>query len=108
MSGVVVPTTMKSMSAGRETGAFDGLFRRFRRQIGRGDAGLDDVALADAGPLQNPFVAGVYHLLEIGVGEHFRRHVGGETGDARTAHGARRIVYHRRESLPGAVSPKYS
>ena len=93
---------------GREPGAFDRLLGGFGGQVGRRDARLDDVPLTNASALQDPFVAGLDHLFEIGVGEHFRRHIGGETGDARTAQGARRSVYHRRESLPGAVSPKYS
>ena len=110
MSGVVVPTTMKSMSAGVSPARSIALHRRLARQVGRRDAGIDDVALADAGALQDPFVAGIDHLLEIGVGEHARRHVGRQAGDARAAQRARggRRGYHSRESLPGAVSPKYS
>ncbi len=67
---------------------------------------IDDVTLADAGALQDPFVAGFDHLLEVGIGQDAGRHIGGEAGDARTSRNARRGVYHRRVSLPGAVSPK--
>jgi hypothetical protein len=88
--------------ARRESRAGDRLARRLDREIGRRHARVDDVALADAGPLQDPLVARVDHALEIRVGEHAGRHVGGEAGDARTLHRARRRDYHRRESLPGA------
>src|SRR6185436_17082718 len=77
-------------------------------QVRRGDARIDDVALADAGALKDPFVVGLDQLFEVGVGEHSRRDVRREAGDARTRQRARRGVYHRRESLPGAVRPKYS
>ncbi len=73
-------------------------------EVGRRDARIDDVALADAGALQDPFVAGLDHLLEIGVGQDFRRDIGGEAGNL---HGPERLRYHRR-SFAGAVNPKYS
>ena len=76
VSGVVVPTTMKPMSVGREPG-----FRESPRSAAGSamsdvrDAGIDDVPLADAGALQDPLVGRVDHLLEIGVRQHARRHV---------------------------------
>ena len=91
-----------------EPGALDRLPRGLSRQIRRRDARVDDVTLADAGALQDPFVARLDHLLEIGVGEHAWRNVGGKAGDARTTLGARRRCYHSRLSFPGAMSPKYS
>ena len=83
MSGVVVPTTMKSMSAGVRPARSIACSDASARQVRRRHARIDDVALADAGALQDPLVAGVDHLLEVGVGQHARRHVGGEAGDAR-------------------------
>ena len=62
-------------------------------EVGRGDAGLGDVALADAGALQDPLVGRVDQLLEVRVGQHPRRHVGGQAGDL---HGA---------ELPGRRDP---
>ena len=103
MSGVVVPTTMKSMSSGVSPAVSIALQRRLAREIRRRDAGIDDVALADAGALHDPLVAGVDHLLEVGVGQHARRHVGREAGDARAERRARHECdYHSRESFPGA------
>ena len=52
------------------------LERRFLAEIGRRHARIDDVPLADAGALQDPLVGRLDHLLEVGVGQHARRHVG--------------------------------
>ena len=78
MSGVVVPTMMTPMSSALMPGLRERLDRRLLRQVRRGHAGIDDVALADAGALQDPLVVGVDHALEIVVGQQPRRHVGGE------------------------------
>ena len=43
--------------------------RGFQREIGRRLAGSRDVALADAGALDDPFVAGVDALGQFGIGE---------------------------------------
>ena len=76
---------------------------------------VDDVTFADTGPLQNPLVSRIDHLLEVRIGQHVRRNVGGERTDrggppraARTAQRRVRPVgsYHSRESFPGASSPK--
>ncbi len=61
----------------------DRLNRRLLAQVRRRHARIDDVPLADAGPLQDPVVGGVDHLLEIGVGQQPRRHVGGQRRDRR-------------------------
>ena len=110
MSGVVVPTTMKSMSAG---------VRPARRIASRAaSAARSDVATPGSTmcrsrmPVRCRIHSSVVSTsrLEIGVGEQPRRHVGREAGDARAANGARgeTVGYHSPEPLPGAVSPKYS
>jgi hypothetical protein len=63
--------------AGLSNRPFCGLFR----QVGRGRARVYDVSFADAGALQNPFVAGIDELFEIGVRERARRHVRREAGN---------------------------
>ena len=92
--------------------------RRLLAEIRGGHARLDDVALADACALQNPFVRGLDELLQIRVGQELRRHVGRERRNRRrTAAGARcaalrrrgRVGHHNRESLrcsAGATRPK--
>ena len=65
MSGVVVPTTMKSMSFGVSPACAMALSDGFLREIGRGDARIDDVSLANAGALKNPFVDRVDQPLKI-------------------------------------------
>ncbi len=104
----------------REPGLGDRLDGGFGPEIRSRDAVLDDVALADAGPLQDPVVARVDHLLQIGVGEQPRRHERRQRSDRRRpSSGARlgpwrvpracRMGYHNRESLrcsTGAISPK--
>ena len=86
---------------GRQAGALDRFARRHRRQIARRHAGIDDVALADAGALQDPFVGGLDHLLEVGIGEQLRRHVRGQALDLYPAD-------VQNNPLPGTVRPKYS
>src|SRR6185503_18815734 len=94
---------------GREARAANGFARRLRGKVRGRDPCIDDVPLADAGALQNPFVGGFDETFEIGVGEQPWRHVGGQARNARAANRTRgRIDYHSPESLPGAVSPKYS
>ena len=85
MSGVVVPTTMKSMSCGVRPACAIALERRLLRQIRRGHAGIHHVALADAGALENPLVAGIDQLFEILVREQTRRNVGREPADLRSS-----------------------
>ena len=89
--------------------------RGFLREIGRRDAGIDDVALADAGALENPLVRRLDELLEIGVRQDTRRHVGRQAGNLdrpqARRHGAEAVglggLYHKR-SFAGAFRPKYS
>ena len=101
MSGVTVPTMITSMSSGVRPACVDRLPRRFRRQVARRHAGIDDVPLADAGALHDPLVGRLDHLLEIGVGQQARRHVGRQALDLDTAD-------VQNNPLPGTVRPKYS
>jgi hypothetical protein len=98
--------------ARRQAGAPDRLEGGLLGQIGGADAGIDDVALADPGALQDPLVGGVDHLLEIVIGQHPRWHVGGQTLDLRPRdpRGPCQIRDGNRQNspLPGAGRPKYS
>ena len=87
----------------RDAGLAHGADRRFLRQIGRRDAIVDDMALPDARSLKNPFVARFHHFFQIRVRQHFRRNIGGQSGNL---HGPERL--HHRRSFPGASSPKYA
>ena len=98
MSGVTVPTMIRSMSSGVRPALLDRRERRFLRQIGRRDAGIDDVALANAGALHDPLVRGLDQLLEIGVGQQARRHVRREALDFGS----------QNSPLPGIGRPKNS
>ena len=69
LSGVEVASTIRSMSAARSPALVQRLARRRRREVG-GDLALRrDVALADAGALDDPLVGGVDHRGEVGVGQ---------------------------------------
>ena len=48
---------------------------------------LEDVAFADAGALDDPLVAGIDHLGQLGVGENVGRHVAEHPGDRRADRG---------------------
>ena len=113
VSGVVVPTTMKPIWSAVMPGLRHRPFGGDLREVRGGDAGLGDVALADPGALQDPLVGGVDQLLEVGVGQHARRHVGGEAGDLDGAElpalrDPADVVFYQSLSLCGAVRPKYS
>ena len=92
---------------GRQRGALNRFPGRLNGKIRCGHARIDDMPLADTGALEDPFIAGVDHALEVGVGEHARRHIRGQARDSRTARRARRRSYHRVESFFGGVRPKY-
>ena len=51
------------------------------RQIAGGDALVHDVALANAGALDDPVIGGFDHFFEIVVGQKAGRNVGAESGD---------------------------
>ena len=70
----------------RQSRALDGHHGGFLAEIGGRHTLVDDVALADADPLHDPLVGRLDHLLEVGVRQHARRHVGRQ----------RRIVVGRR------------
>ena len=65
VSGVVVPTTMKSMSAGVRPACAMAFSAASFARSDVADTRIDDVALADARALEDPLVGGVHHLLEI-------------------------------------------
>ena len=98
MSGVTVPTMMRSMSCGVSPARSIACGRRFLRQVRRRHARIDDVPLADAGALHDPFVRGLDQLLEIGVGQQARRHVGRQALD----------LSSQNNPLPGIGRSKYS
>ena len=114
VSGVVVPTTMNPIWSGRDPGLSHRPDRRFLRQVGGRDARLDDVALLDAGALEDPLVGRLDQLLEIVIRQQLRRHEGRQTRDLDApqtregAAGPRYSVTHHKRSFPGAGSPKYS
>ena len=81
MSGVTVPTTMRSTSC-RSKGCDSCRF--FTASTARSLAATplsDQMALADAGALQDPLVGGVDHLFQVLIGQNARRNVGAESGD---------------------------
>ena len=117
--GVVVPTTMSSMSAGVSPALRDRLASGFGREVGRRDALVDDVPLADARS------AGGSTRRSSRPSSPDRRSTG--PAAARTSpatrcapacttrvDGAARLLqflrdgHHRRWSFPGATSPKYA
>ena len=51
------------------------------RHVGGGHIRVRDMALADAGPLQDPLVVGLDHLLEVLIGEEARRRVAPQRAD---------------------------
>ena len=66
---------------GRQPALGQSLLRGFDSQVAGGHSLVYDVALADAHAGHDPFVVGVDHFFEIGVGEQARRHVGAEGAD---------------------------
>ena len=64
---------------GRRLGLFEEFLGCRGRQVRRRHTLLRDVSFTDAGPVANPLVAGVDHLLQVGVREHARRHVTGHS-----------------------------
>ncbi len=57
-------------------------------QVGGSDFGVGNVTLTDAGSLQDPLVAGIHQLLQVGVGQQPRRSVAAERGDLGPSHAA--------------------
>src|SRR5208282_2309758 len=50
-------------------------------EVARGDPFCNDVAFPNANAGKYPFVSGVDHLFEVGVGENAWRYVGAESAD---------------------------
>src|SRR5271168_4255234 len=48
---------------------------------------LEDMPFLDAGPLGDPFVAGIDHFGELGIAEHVGRHITVNSGDGGTERG---------------------
>ncbi len=68
-SGVVVPTTTRSMSFGSKTGVLERGEPSPVGEVAGRFVVCGDVAILDAGATPDPLVRGLDHLLEIRVGE---------------------------------------
>ena len=66
---------MRPMSSGVRPASAIALIAASLPRSDVADAGRRDVPLADADALHDPVVGRVDQLLEIGVGQHARRHV---------------------------------
>ena len=84
-SGVVVASTRWSISSARPPGTGQGGLGGLDGQTRRGAA---DVALADAGALDDPLVAGVEAHRHVVVGDDLVRHGDAPTGDPDPPHAA--------------------
>ena len=78
-----------------------GLFHRPPRRLGRQIGGKFVLGAAmcrsfDAGAGGDPFVGGVHHFFEVGIGEDLCRHIGSDAGDGT---GAARKLYLARGFL---------
>ena len=98
MSGVTVPTMIRSMSSGVRPARSIAALRGLGREVGRRHAGVHDVPLADPGALHDPVVRGLDELLEICVGQQARRHIGRKALD----------LGSQNNPLPGIGRLKYS
>ena len=70
----------------QEVRALERLLRRADGEVRRRLVLVGDAALADAGPLDDPRVVGLDHLLEIGVGQDPLGRVRADPGDSRSRH----------------------
>ena len=89
LSGVAVASTIRSIDGASMRGVKRGA-RRVDGELGRGLARRRDVALADAGALDDPLVGGVDHLGQLGIGEDVLGQIAADaehdrTGDAHDA-----------------------
>ena len=85
LSGVVVASTRLSISSGVLPARGE---RRLGRLDGQARGRASDVALPDAGALDDPLVAGVEAHGHVVVGDHLVRHRDAPTGDADPLHAA--------------------
>src|SRR5271156_431630 len=53
----------------------------FGAEMGRGDAGVSVMPLANSGAGANPFVAGIHSFFEVEIGDHARRNVSSHSGN---------------------------
>ncbi len=67
--------------AGRDAALGKATARRFNGHVTGRHPWLDQVALADAEALHDPFIRGVYQPFQIGVVEDARRHIGSQSAD---------------------------
>ena len=90
LSGVAVASTIRSMSAGVSPALSSAAFAASSAEVGGELAIGGDVALADAGPLQDPLVGRLDHPRQVGVGEDLLGQVAARPEDHRTdrAHSA--------------------
>ena len=81
MSGVTVPTMMASMSVAAIPRCARAFLAACDREIAGGNALVDDMPLADADAGHDPFIVGVDHFFEVGIGEQARRHIRAQSAD---------------------------
>ena len=81
MSGVMVARTIKINLVGGDVGALHGGEGGFGGEVGGVLVLGGDAALLDAGAAGDPFVGGVHHFFQVGVGEDAVGDVGADGGD---------------------------
>ena len=59
----------------------EGFLRGLDGKVAGSHSLFNDVAFANADAGENPFVGGVDHFFQVGVGEKTRRHVSAESAD---------------------------
>ena len=67
--------------AGHDASIGQAAARCFHRHVTGRHARLDQVALADAKALHDPFVRRVYHGCQVGIAKDARRHVGSQSAN---------------------------
>ena len=87
LSGVEVASTIRSIDCASTPAAASAARAACERQVGGGLALGRDVALADAGALHDPFVGGVDHPRQLGIGEDAARQIAAAAEHDRTQHG---------------------
>ena len=97
MSGVTVATMSASRSEGREAALDQRLSGSLGGEVAGGYSFIYDVALANAGALDDPVVGGFYHLFQIVVGQQARRDVGAQGSNL----GAHELAHSMSSPDPG-------
>ena len=87
MSGVTVPTMMRSTSSAVMPRAVERFLRGGGGELGRARAPFGDAALADAGAIEDPLIRRIDERFEVVVAENF---VGEESADGRDGRAAKR------------------